>query len=91
MADYATLTQERDIACTPGRLFHVMTDRELRQKWSAPDDYSVVIINHDECLPGGREKTRFGPKQAPVLNTTSLFYIVTSEFLSFPEKLVSRS
>ena len=40
MADFETLILERDIACSPDRLFHVMTNRDTRQKWSAPDNDS---------------------------------------------------
>ena len=69
MADYETLTLEREIACAPERLFHVMTDRDLRQKWSAPNDESVVIIDYFDCRPGGREEARCGPKDAPEFNT----------------------
>lgn len=88
MADFGTLTLERDIACAPDRLFHVMTDRKSRQKWSAPDDESVVIIDTFDCRPGGREETRCGPKEAPEFNTTSLFHIVSPDFLSLTETLV---
>lgn len=88
MADFETVTLERDVACSPERLFQVMTDRELRQKWSAPNDETVVIIDTFECRPGGREETRCGPKEAPEFNTTSLFHVVTPEFLSCTETLV---
>lgn len=88
MADFETLTLERDIACSPNRLFQVMTDREMRQKWSAPDDSSEVIIDNYDCRPGGREETRCGPKEAPEFNTTGLFHVVTPDFLSFTETLV---
>ena len=88
MADYETLTLEREIACDPDRLFHVITDRDLRQKWAAPDDGSVVIIDHYECRPGGREETRCGAKDAPEFNTIGHFHVVTPEFLSLTETLV---
>jgi len=88
MADYETVTLKREIVCAPDRLFHVMTDREHRQKWSAPNDESIVIIDHFDCRPGGREETRCGPKDAPEFNTTSLFHVVTPEFLSMTETLV---
>jgi len=88
MADFKTLTLKREIACAPDRLFHVITDRELRQKWSAPDDESVVIIDEYDCRAGGRETTRCGPKESPEFNTTSLFHVVTPEFLSMTETLV---
>lgn len=88
MADFDTLTMTREIACTPERLFHVMTDRDLRQKWSGPDDESVVIIDTYDCRPGGREETRCGPKEAPDFNTTGLFHVVSQEFISFTETLV---
>lgn len=88
MADFETLTLERNVECAPDRLFHVMTDRELRQKWSAPNDESNVIIDQYDCRPGGREETRCGPKDTPEFNTTGLFHVVTPNFLSFTETLV---
>ncbi len=88
MADYETLVLEREIACAPDRLFQVLTDREMRQKWAAPDDESVVLIDVFDCRPGGREETRCGPKEAPEFNTTSLFHVVSPEFLSLTETLV---
>lgn len=88
MAEYETVTLERDIACAPERLFHVMTDRDLRQAWSAPNDESVVIIDTFDCRPGGREETRCGPKEAPEFNTVGDFHVVTPGFLSFTETLV---
>lgn len=87
MPDFETLTFERDIACSPERLFHAMTDRELRQKWSGPDDESIIIIDVFDCRPGGREEARCGPKDAPDFNTTSLFHIVTPDLMSFTETL----
>lgn len=90
MAVYDTLTLEREIACAPERLFHVITDRDLRQKWVAPNDESVVIIDQYDCRPGGREETRCGPKDAPEFNTTGLFHVVSPDFLSFTETLVVR-
>ncbi len=88
MADFATLTLDREIACAPDRLFHVMRDRALREKWSAPDTDSVVIIDEYDCRPGGREEIRCGPKEAPEFSTTGLFHVVTPEFLSYTETLV---
>ena len=88
MADFETLTLERDVACSPSRLFQVITDRETRQKWSTPDDESLLIIDEYDCRAGGHEKTRCGPKEAPEFNTLGLFHVVTPEFLSFTETLV---
>ncbi|MFQ6550794.1 SRPBCC domain-containing protein [Aestuariibius insulae] len=88
MADFATLTLDRDIACTPARLFRVMTDRELRQTWSEPNDESVLIIDEYDCRPGGREEIRCGPKEAPEFRTTGLFHVVTPEFLSLTDMLI---
>ncbi len=88
MVDYDTLTLERAFSCSADTLFHLITDREHRQKWSAPDDKSVVIIDAYDCRPGGREETRCGPKDAPEFNTIGLFHVVTPEFLSFTETLI---
>ncbi len=88
MADFETLTLERDINCSPDHLFKVMTDRDTRQKWSTPDNDSVVIIDEYDCRDGGHERTRCGPKEAPEFNTIGQFHIVTPEFFSFTETLV---
>ncbi len=88
MADFETLVLERDIACSPDRLFKVMTDRDTRQKWNAPDDDSVMIIDEYDCRDGGHEKTRCGPKEAPEFTTLGHFHVVTPEFLSLTETLV---
>lgn len=88
MADYKTLTLDREIACTPERLFHVMTDRKLRAVWSGPDDDTVVIIDEFDCRPGGREVTRCGPKEAPEFNTIGQFHVVSPDFLCFSETLI---
>lgn len=86
-AEFETLALEREIACSPERLFQLMTERELRQKWSTPNDESVVIIDEYDCRAGGFEKTRCGPKEAPEFNTVGHFHMVTPEFLSFTETL----
>lgn len=88
MADFKTLVLERDIACSPDRLFQVMTDRGTRQKWSGPDDESVLIFDEYDCRAGGHEKIRCGPKEAPEFNTLGLFHVVTLELFSFTEILV---
>ncbi|WP_238363830.1 SRPBCC domain-containing protein [Mesobacterium pallidum] len=88
MPDFKTLTLDRSIACTPERLFQVMTDRDLRAVWSAPDDDSVVIIDEFDCRPGGREVTRCGPKEAPEFGTIGQFHVVSPEFLCFSETLI---
>ncbi|HMQ40049.1 MAG TPA: SRPBCC domain-containing protein [Paracoccus sp. (in: a-proteobacteria)] len=88
MADFETLVLTRDIACSPARLFHTMTDRDLRQKWSAPDNDSVIIIDQFDCRPGGREVIRCGPKEAPEFNTIGDFHVVSPDFLCFTETLM---
>lgn len=87
MADYETLILEREIAAPPGRVFDLLTDRGARERWAAPDESSVVIIDYFDCRPGGREEIRCGPKAAPEFETTGLFHVVTPEFLSFTETL----
>ncbi len=87
MADFDTLVLEREIACAPDRLFHLMTDRDMRQKWSMPDDSSVVEIDSYDCRPGGREEIRCGAKDAPDYNTIGQFHVVTPAFLCLTETL----
>ena len=88
MADFKTLTLDRYIACSPERLFQVMTDRDLRALWSGPDDDSVVIIDEFDCRPGGREVTRCGPKEAPDFGTIGQFHVVSPELMCLTETLI---
>ncbi|WP_226780284.1 SRPBCC domain-containing protein [Oceaniglobus trochenteri] len=87
MADFETLTLEREIPCSPERLFHLITDRDTRQKWSAPDNDSVLIIDEYDLRPGGHEKIRCGPKDSPDFNTLGQFHVVTPEFFCLTETL----
>jgi uncharacterized protein YndB with AHSA1/START domain len=76
LTDFHTLTLERRIACTPERLFALMTDREARQAWSAPSPDTVIVIDHFDMRPGGREIARCGPRENPEFHTVTDFHVV---------------
>ena len=81
--DFNTLTLTRDIACTPERLFHLLTDRTARETWGAPGEGIVVQIDSFDMRPGGREVSRCGPVEAPEFKVTTDFHIVDA-----PDRLI---
>lgn len=87
MTDFETLTLERQIVCSPERLFRMLTEKELRAAWSAPSDDVVVIIDEFDCRPGGHETTRCGPKDNPEFRTRADFHRVDPDCLSMTEVL----
>ncbi|WP_417210628.1 SRPBCC domain-containing protein [Antarctobacter sp.] len=74
--DFETLTLQRKVACPPARLFHLLTDRDARATWGAPNDDVSVIIDTFDMRPGGREVSRCGPKDAPHFAVTTDFHVV---------------
>ena len=84
MADFETLTLTRRMACPPERLFALMTDREARRAWGAPNDTDVVVIDSFDLRPGGQETAHCGPKEAPDYNTITDFHVIAA-----PATLVS--
>lgn len=96
--DFNTLTLNRQIACPPARLFHLMTDQSAREVWGAPDDSTVMQIDSFDLRPGGREVSRCGPAQSPEFLVTTDFHVIDAptrlictETLDFGEGPVSVS
>ena len=75
------LVLDRDIACSPSRLFHLMTDPGARAEWGKPDDESVIEIDHADIRPGGQERARCGPKDDPHFNTVTDFHALETDTL----------
>ena len=74
--DFDTLIVTRDIACPPARLFALMTDREARQTWGAPDDRTVMRIDAFDLRPGGHELSVCGPAEAPEFQVRMDFHVI---------------
>ena len=88
MTDFKTLTLYRQIAATPERVFTLITTRDGRAAWSAPSDTAAVIIDEFDCRPGGTERTRCGPKEAPDFQTHTTFHKVDRDCMACTENLV---
>lgn len=73
---FATEQLERHMPCSPEALFALLTDRAAREKWGAPTDTVVVIIDTFDLRPGGQETARCGPKESPDFNTISDFHVI---------------
>jgi uncharacterized protein YndB with AHSA1/START domain len=62
---HATIVLERQLAAPPSRVFAAWADPEERKRWDVPDDGWVVHEQRQEFRIGGRELSRFGPKEEP--------------------------
>ena len=78
---FDTQVLERRIAAAPDRLFALMTDKDARQRWGAPDESIVMTIDEFDMRTGGREVSRCGPKDAPEFTAVSDFHVVTGPSL----------
>lgn len=87
MSDFTTLTFERQMACTPARLYHLLTDRAARERWGTPSEDAIIVIDEFDLRPGGRERARCGPCEAPEFQTVTDFHVVTDACIVGTETL----
>jgi uncharacterized protein YndB with AHSA1/START domain len=63
---HATTVVERNFKASPERVFNAWADPSLRAQWDLPGDDSWVLAELEQDFRvGGREKSRFGPKDNP--------------------------
>lgn len=75
--DFDTQVITRDIACTPDKLFRLITDPASRAAWGAPDGECVIEIDHADIRAGGHELARSGPNENPHFETRMDFHVLT--------------
>lgn len=61
--EHATITVERRFRAPPSRVFSAWADPAQRKQWDVPGDGWVVVEHQQDFRVGGREASRFGPKE----------------------------
>ncbi|MFQ1702866.1 SRPBCC domain-containing protein [Loktanella agnita] len=88
-SDTATFDLHRILPLTPEKLWHVMTDAKQREKWGAPDDATVLVVDSSDLREGGQDRHRCGPTDAPdFLVDTRWYHLSAPTRAVFTETLI---
>jgi uncharacterized protein YndB with AHSA1/START domain len=63
--EHATITLERRFRASPARVFSAWADATERKRWDVPGEGWVVVQHEQDFRVGGREVSRFGPREDP--------------------------
>ena len=73
---FDTIRLERDMPCTPERLFELMTSREARAVWGRPSPTARYDIESFDFRPGGREVSLCGAPDGPGFRVEMSFLVI---------------
>jgi len=71
--DTGTFDFDRRYLLPPDRMWHLMTDPAMREKWGAPGDHVLTIVTADLRV-GGTDRHRCGPADAPEFEVETRWY-----------------
>lgn len=72
--DTDTFTYERDYGITQGQLWHLLTDPAMREAWGAPGEGNTLETIASDMRPGGVDRQRCGPEEAPEFEVETRWY-----------------
>ncbi|MEM6479104.1 MAG: SRPBCC domain-containing protein [Pseudomonadota bacterium] len=85
----AELKFERSFDISPSRLWHLLTDGEMREAWGAPSEDMVLHMEVSDLREGGFERHRCGPKENPEFIIETRWYkLVDQEGACYSETLL---
>lgn len=88
-SDTATFDLHRVLPLIPEKLWHVITDAKHREKWGAPDDATVLVVDSSDLREGGQDRHRCGPADAPdFLVDTRWYHLSAPTRAVFTETLI---
>jgi len=64
----------RTFPLTPDRLWHLLTDPGMRERWGAPGEGMVMTAETSDLRVGGHERHRCGPADAPEFVVDTRWY-----------------
>ena len=64
----------RRYALAPARLWHLLTDPQMRSLWGAPSENMVLQVLSEDLRVGGIERHRCGPAEAPDFEVETRWY-----------------
>lgn len=86
--DTASFAFDRHYALSAARLWHVLTDAKMRERWGGPSDDTVLEVERTDLTENGFERHRCGPKEAPEFIVDTRWYrLAAPELAVFTETL----
>ena len=64
----------RTLPLTPDRLWHLLTDGQMREIWGAPEEGMVLVMDTSDLRVGGFETHRCGPADNPDFTVDTRWY-----------------
>lgn len=64
----------RSMPLTPDRLWHLLTDGQMREAWGAPEEGMVLTMDKSDFRVGGHETHRCGPADNPEFTVDTRWY-----------------
>ncbi len=87
--DTATFAFNRQYGIAPDRLWGVLTDPKMRERWGAPSDDMVLSVERADLREDGQDRHVCGPKAAPEFVIDTRWYRLDAPHLAvFTETLV---
>ena len=75
--DTSSFDIHRTFALPPEKLWILLTDAKHREKWGAPDDKTVLVVETADVRVGGQDRHRCGPPDAPEFIVDTRWYDLT--------------
>ncbi|MEO0938220.1 MAG: SRPBCC family protein [Pseudomonadota bacterium] len=72
--DTGSFTLSRTLPVSPDKLWHLVTDPDMRDAWGAPGDGMVMVTDVTDFTVGGLEKHRCGPADNPHFTVETRWY-----------------
>ena len=86
--DTGTFSFSRRYGLPPARLWHVLTDPKMRERWGAPDATTVLVVDRADLREDGQDRHRCGPAEAPDFVVDTRWYRLDAPHLAvFTETL----
>ncbi len=86
--DTDTLSFNRTIAAPPARVFALMTDSDLRQRWNSPGEgFNVTVTHPAQTAPGIRETALVTAEGEPDTVVHTDWTTVASDTIAYAETL----
>ncbi|MEM9708249.1 MAG: SRPBCC domain-containing protein [Pseudomonadota bacterium] len=73
---------DRRYPISPDRLWHLLTDPKMRERWGAPTDDMVLEVETSDLRVGGLDRHRCGPKEKPEFTVETRWYRIDAPDLA---------
>ncbi|MEL7301964.1 MAG: SRPBCC domain-containing protein [Pseudomonadota bacterium] len=85
----AELSFDRSFTVSPSRLWHLLTDGNMREAWGAPSEDMVLKMEISDLREGGFERHHCGPVDNPEFTIDTRWYkLMEDEGACYSETLV---